>query len=86
MHKTTVEEAGQAADHDPDCADPDLDEPPPTKKERSDHFQLFVPCHNYSGRPPIIVRPFLFLLEEVHQGLDQQNQDHDQLLAAGCSG
>ena len=37
LHKTAVEEAGQAADHDPDRPDPDLDEPPPTKKERSDN-------------------------------------------------
>ena len=36
LHKTAVEEAGQAADHDPDCAYPDLDEPPPTK-QAADH-------------------------------------------------
>ena len=37
MHKIAVEEVGQAADPDPDRADTDPDEPPPTKKERSDN-------------------------------------------------
>ena len=36
LHKTAVEEAGQASDHDPDCTYPDLDEPPPTK-QAADH-------------------------------------------------
>ena len=37
LQKTAVGEAGQAADPDPDCADPDPAEPPPKKKERSDN-------------------------------------------------
>ena len=37
LHKNAVEEAGQAADPDPDRADTDPAEPPPTKKERSDN-------------------------------------------------
>ena len=37
LQKTDVKEAGQAADPDPGCADPDPDEPPPTKNERSDN-------------------------------------------------
>ena len=38
MHKTSVEEAEQAANPGPDRADPDPYEPPPTKKERSDNI------------------------------------------------
>ena len=37
LHKTAVDEAGQAADPDPDRADPDSAEPPPPTKERSDN-------------------------------------------------
>ena len=37
MYKTAVEEAGQSADPDPDCADPDPAELPPTKNERYDN-------------------------------------------------
>ena len=37
LHKTAVEEAGQETDPDPNCADPDPAEPPPTKNERSDN-------------------------------------------------
>ena len=32
LHKNAVEEAVQAADHDPDHADPDPDESPPKKR------------------------------------------------------